>query len=126
MASRPNFGDIYEIHFHESNRLQYPTQRDLNGLCDIVGVFVDELANVLATIVSGCSDHLMLCGDVDCASATGLGLDERLSTTLMELGLTQHITQPTRDDRLLDIVASDDAVPVCSECASDERYCRYI
>jgi len=39
----------------------------------------------------------------------------------MELGLTQHVTRPTRDDRLLDIVASDDAIPVCSECGS-ERY----
>jgi len=56
-----------------------------------VGIFVDELANVLATIVFGCIDHLMLCGDVNCASATGLGFDEWLSTTLMELGLTQHV-----------------------------------
>jgi len=84
-----------------------------------VGIFVDELANVLATIVSGCSDHLMLCGDVNCASATSLGLDERLSTTLMELGLTEHITQPTRDDRLLDIVASADAIPVRNMIVSD-------
>jgi len=26
-----------------------------------VGIYVNELANVLATIVSGCNDHLMLC-----------------------------------------------------------------
>jgi len=77
-----------------------------------VGIFVDELANVLATIMSCCSDHLMLCGGVNCASAIGMGLNERLSTTLMELGLTQHVTQPTRGDRLLNIVASDDAIPV--------------
>jgi len=54
-------------------------------------------------------------------SATGLGLDQRLSTTLMELGLTQHITQPTRDDRLLHIVASDDAIPVRNVLVSDNH-----
>jgi len=27
-----------------------------------VGIFVDELDNVLATVMSGCSDHLLLCG----------------------------------------------------------------
>jgi len=37
----------------------------------------------------------------------------------MELGLTQHITQPTRDDRLLLIVASDDAIPVRKVLVSD-------
>jgi len=63
-----------------------------------VGIFVDELANVLATIVSGCSDHLLLCRDANCMSAIGPSLDERLSTTFMEFGLTQHVTLPTRGD----------------------------
>ena len=84
-----------------------------------VGIFVHELGNVLATIVSGCSHHLLLCGDVNCASAIGPGLDERLSTTLIEFGLTQHVTQPTRGDRLLDIVVSDDAIPVRNVLVSD-------
>ena len=76
------------------------------------GFFVDELANVLATVVSGCKNHLLLCRDVNCTSAIGQGLDERLSMTLMEFGLTQHVTQPTRGDRLLDTVVSDNAIPV--------------
>jgi len=84
-----------------------------------VSTFVDELADVLATIVSGCSDHLLLCGDVNCASVIGSGIDERLSTTLTEFGLTQHVTQPTRGDRLLDIVVSDDANPVRNVFVSD-------
>jgi len=65
------------------------------------------------------SDYLMLCGDVNCPSAIGLGHDKRLSTTLMELGLTQQVTQPTRGDRLLDIVASDYAIPVRNVLVSD-------
>jgi len=37
--------------------------------------------------------------------AIGSGLDERLSTKLMEFGLTQHVvTPPTHGDRLLDVV----------------------
>ena len=37
----------------------------------------------------------------------------------MELGLTQHVTQPMRRDRLLDVLASDDAVPVRNVIVSD-------
>jgi len=37
----------------------------------------------------------------------------------MELGLTQHVAQPTRGYRLLDIVASDDAIPVWNVLVSD-------
>ena len=77
-----------------------------------MGIFDDELVNVLATIVSGCSDHLLLCGDVNCTSATDPGLDERLSTTLMEFRLTQHVTQPTRGDRHLAVLVTDEAILV--------------
>ena len=69
--------------------------------------------------MSGCSDYLLLCEDVNCASAIGPGPDERLTVTLMKLGLTQHVTQPTRSARLLDVVASDDAVPIQNVLVSD-------
>jgi len=54
----------------------------------VVGIFVDKLANVFATVVSGCSDHLLLCRDVNCSSTIGPGFDERLLQTFKEFGLT--------------------------------------
>ena len=37
----------------------------------------------------------------------------------MEFGLTKHVTQPTCGDRLLDVVASEDAIPVRNVLVSD-------
>jgi len=42
----------------------------------------------------------------------GPGLDELLSTTFIEFGLIQHVTLPTCSDRLLDVLVSDDAIPI--------------
>jgi len=36
-----------------------------------IGVFINELSDVLAWIIMDCNDHLLLCGDLSCASADG-------------------------------------------------------
>jgi len=41
-----------------------------------------------------------------------LSLDGGLSMMFMKSRLTQHVTLPMRGDRLLDVVVSDDAIPV--------------
>jgi len=47
------------------------------------------------------------CGDLNCASADGSTVDDPLATVLSEFDLVQHVTKPTRDSRLLDIIAAD-------------------
>jgi len=76
-----------------------------------IGQFIDELGNLIAAIVVGSNDRLMLCGDLNCGNPDG-GLDARLLDVLTEFGLTQYVAEPTRDDRLLDVIAADDGVRV--------------
>jgi len=59
-----------------------------------------------------CNDHLLLCGDLNCASAVGSTVDDRLATVLSEFSLVQHVIKPTRGSRLFDIIAADVHVPI--------------
>jgi len=38
-TGHPSFGDISEIHFLQS--IQSPAQMDLNGMCNIAGIYCD-------------------------------------------------------------------------------------
>ena len=77
-----------------------------------IGLFFDELSNVLAEIIVDCNDHLLLCGDLNCASADGSTVYHRLTAVFSEFGLVQHVNEPTRGSRLLDVIAADAHVPI--------------
>jgi len=66
----------------------------------------------VVAIICCCAETQLLVGDWP-------GLRERLSTTFVEFRLTQHITLPTLGDRLLDVIVSDDAIPVRNVLVSD-------
>ena len=70
-----------------------------------------ELADTLTTLIVNCNDSLVLCGDLNCGDKDG-GLDDRLQAVFDDLGFTQHITEPTRENRLLDVIATDKSVRV--------------
>ncbi len=83
-----------------------------------INQFIEELGNTIANIIVGCGDRLVLCGDLNCG-APDCGLDPRLSELLFEFGLTQHVNEPTRQDRLLDVIAADNNVCINNVRVSD-------
>jgi len=97
-AARPRRLNLTVAHCHQ--RVDRPPSTD-------VDIFVDKLANVLY-VVSGCSNLLLLCGDVNWAY-------RRLTRVLMNDCQWRSWSWGwlnTRCDRLLDVVVSDDAIPV--------------
>ena len=68
--------------------------------------FLDELADVVRSIYTASNDRLILCGDVNCPSVDGTCTDDSLVDSSE---LDKFITSPTRDDNLLDILATDTA-----------------
>jgi hypothetical protein len=57
--------------------------------------FVEELSKMLAVVIVACSNHLVLCGDLNCGTTEGR-LDDRLLAMFTEFGLTQYVNAPTR------------------------------
>ena len=94
-----------------------------------VSQFLDELSDVVKYIYTASNDRLVLCGDVDCPGVDGTCVDDSLASLLDSLGLDldQLVTSPTRDDNLLDILATLTAESLSdveiddAGCISDHR-----
>ena len=92
-----------------------------------VPTFRDELADIVSSICASSNDSLLLCDDLNCAGAESSSIDDNLEFVLDSLGLDQLVRSPTREDRLLDVLAIDarDAVSGVhvddAGCISDHR-----
>ena len=75
-------------------------------------VFIDELSDFLSYCVTTIGSRMILCRDVNFAGNDGV--DEELLTLLEEFGLSEIVSEPTRGDNILDIVAvcEEDVAPV--------------
>jgi len=84
-----------------------------------IPLFLDELADVVSTVCAGCTDRVLVTGDLNCPGVSPDAVDERLEDILDSFCLTQHVKQPTRIDNLLDILATDSSLPVCDVRVDD-------
>lgn len=75
--------------------------------------FFDELAELLAEVVTLHPVAVLLCGDLNCPGPTPSTVHVNLQQTLADFSFIQHVTTPTRENNLLDIFASL-ACPVTS------------
>ena len=76
-----------------------------------VSGFVDELADIVASLSSDCSDDVLLCGDVNCPALDHSSVDVELADCFQSLGLRQLVGEPTRcvpgsTAHLLDVLAT--------------------
>jgi len=60
--------------------------------------FLDEFADLLASLGSGTGERLIICGDLNIPSLDAVNIDERLTSLLDIHGYQQHVTQSTRHD----------------------------
>jgi len=91
-------------------------------------VFFDELTTVLANAVVETPARVVLCGDLNCPGVgPGPSINDKLDDALTSCGLVQHVKQPTRDENLLDIIATADADTVSNvrvvDCGTISDHC---
>jgi len=81
--------------------------------------FLDEFADLLASLGSGLGERLVICGDLNMPGSDAVNIDERLASLLDIHGYQQHVTQSTRHDprqpslrrdNLLDLVITSTAL----------------
>ena len=92
-----------------------------------VPTFLDELADIVSSICASLNYSLLQCGDLNCAGAESSSIDDNLESVLDSLSLNRLVRSPTREDHLLDVLATDarDAVSGVhvddAGCISDHR-----
>jgi hypothetical protein len=62
--------------------------------------FVDELADILASFGTKCTDSIVVCVDLNFPGTDGSHVDDQLSADLDSFGLLQPVDSPTRGDNL--------------------------
>ena len=87
-----------------------------------VSEFSDELADFVTFIYTASNDGLVLCGDISCPGVDRSCVDDSLALLLASLGLDQLVTSPTRDENLLDILATD-TTELLSEVEINDACC---
>ena len=71
-----------------------------------MSTFLDELADLVAAAGVNRPGKLLLCGDLNCPGLDSGHRDEDVADLIYSFGLTQHVHQPTRDENLLDVLAT--------------------
>ena len=69
--------------------------------------FYSELADSLAEIATSHSHDTILCGDLNCPGTVSGMASEQLIDILHNINFIQYINKPTRENNLLDIIASN-------------------
>ena len=82
---------------------------------------LDEIADV-TSIYTASNDRLVLCDDDNYPGVDGTSIDDSLASLLDSLRLDQLVTSPTRDDNLLDILATDTAESLSDVEIDDAGY----
>lgn len=75
--------------------------------------FFAELSDLLVSMELRYKHPVIICGDLNCRGTSCNTTDERLSQALTDLGYMQHVSCATRENSLLDIIAtktSDDLI----------------
>ena len=75
-------------------------------------LFFDQFSDLLTSLVSTSTDHLVLCGDLNCPGADPATVDPRLDDIFGTFELNQHVKQATRDNNLLDVLATHSTLVV--------------
>ena len=71
-----------------------------------LAVFFDELTDVIAAASIDTGDNIIVCGDLNCPGPDPQQVDDRLTAVFESFGMQQLVTEPTRNDNLLDVLAS--------------------
>jgi len=77
-----------------------------------VSAFVNELADVIAALAAGSSTNIIVCGDLNCPGVDVMLPDDKLTDVFDSFGMSQLVRSPTRDENVLDVLASSNPTAV--------------
>jgi len=77
------------------------------------------LSDVIASLNANSTDNVVVCSDVNCPDATSSSVNVGLAEILDSLGLTQLVGSPTRDNNLLDVLASTSSTLITNVAVDD-------
>ena len=86
-----------------------------------IASFIEELADLIASIVANTNDKLLFLGDFNCPETDDLHVDDGLKLLLKSFGLDLLVHEPTRGGSRLDVIASDDRGLFSDLCTADAR-----
>ena len=75
-------------------------------------LFFEQLSDLLTSLISTSTDHIVVCGDLNCPGTDQSSVDPRLDDIFETFGLNQHVRQATRENNLLDILATHSTLVV--------------
>ena len=75
-------------------------------------LFFEQLSDLLTSLVSASTDHIVVCGDLNCPGADQSSVDPRLDDIFDTFGMNQHVKQATRENNLLDVLATHSTLVV--------------
>ena len=67
-----------------------------------------ELADLVSVLLTSSGQAVVVCGDLNCHGDDPYSTDKLLAAVFDLLNMKQHVHSPTRDNRLLDILACSD------------------
>lgn len=81
-------------------------------------VFLTEFGDLVSFFITRPNDRILFCGDFN-----PTGFTEELNFLFAEFGLTQHVTCPTRNDRILDLLLSANSTDTVHNVATSDAGC---
>ena len=78
-----------------------------------------QLCKDITNIGAATSAKLLICGDMNCPGSDEHSTDVNLSDLFDSFGLKQHVTAPTREGNLLDVLATEDHAAVMDVSVED-------
>ena len=84
--------------------------------------FYNELSDYLSELIIYRSQSIILCGDFNCPGNDPSQINPQLHSTLDSCNFTQHVNEPTRGDKLLDIIATDNPSLITSSSIINSRH----
>jgi len=84
-----------------------------------VTVFVEELGDIITSFAAQCSDNIIVLGDLNAPGFDGSHIDDGLASLFDSCDMKQFIDSPTRDENLLDILASTDPSAISEVSVND-------
>ena len=77
-----------------------------------MSTFLDEVADLVAAVGVNTPGMLLLCGDLNCPGLDSGHPDADMADLIDSFVLTQLVHQPTRDENLLDVLATEDPTTI--------------
>ena len=84
---------------------------------------MDELEDLLGTVMTASGQEVVVCGDMNCHGSSPTTVDDRLSAVFYSLNLSQLVRTQTRGNNILDVLACTEDRHLVHDVHVDDAGC---